>query len=75
VPITWLAVAAAFLFASFIKGTTGMGFPLIATPMLALVLDIRTTYALLLLPNMRTGLERNAPPTDRPCVRAGASGR
>jgi len=51
-PITWFAVAGAFLFASFIKGTTGMGFPLIATPTLALLLDIRTTYALLLLPNI-----------------------
>jgi uncharacterized membrane protein YfcA len=51
-PITWAAVAGAFLFASFIKGTTGMGFPLIATPTLALLLDIRTTYALLILPNI-----------------------
>jgi uncharacterized membrane protein YfcA len=51
-PMTWFAVAGAFLFASFIKGTTGMGFPLIATPMLALLLDIHTTYALLILPNM-----------------------
>jgi uncharacterized protein len=51
-PITWVAVAGAFLFASFIKGTTGMGFPLIATPTLALLLDIRTTYALLILPNI-----------------------
>jgi len=51
-PITWVAVAGAFLFASFIKGTTGMGFPLIATPTLALILDIRTTYALLILPNI-----------------------
>jgi uncharacterized membrane protein YfcA len=50
--LTWVAVAAAFLVASFTKGTTGMGFPLIATPMVALVVDLRTTYALLLLPNI-----------------------
>jgi uncharacterized protein len=50
--LTWVAVAGAFLIASFIKGTTGMGFPLIATPMVALVVDLRTTYALLLLPNI-----------------------
>ena len=50
--ITWLAVAGAFLLASYVKGTAGMGFPLIATPMVALLVDIRTTYALLLLPNI-----------------------
>lgn len=50
--ITWLAVASAFLVASYVKGTTGMGFPLIATPMVALLVDVRTTYALLLMPNI-----------------------
>ena len=50
--ITWVAVAGAFLLASFVKGTTGMGFPLIATPMVALLVDIKTTYALLVLPNI-----------------------
>ena len=49
---TWVAVAGAFLLASFVKGTTGMGFPLIATPMVALLVDIKTTYALLVLPNI-----------------------
>jgi len=49
---TWIAVAGAFLVASYVKGTTGMGFPLIATPMVALLVDIRTTYALLLMPNI-----------------------
>jgi len=47
-----MAVAGAFLLASYIKGTTGMGFPLIATPMVAMLVDIRATYALLLLPNI-----------------------
>jgi uncharacterized membrane protein YfcA len=50
--ITWVAVTGAFLLASFVKGTTGMGFPLIATPMVALLVDIKTTYALLVLPNI-----------------------
>ncbi len=50
--MTWIAVAGAFLVASYVKGTTGMGFPLIATPMVAMLVDIRTTYALLLLPNI-----------------------
>jgi len=50
--LTWTAVAGAFLLASFVKGTTAMGFPLIATPMVALLVDIKTTYALLVLPNI-----------------------
>lgn len=50
--LTWFAVAGAFLLASFVKGTTAMGFPLIATPMVALLVDIKTTYALLVLPNI-----------------------
>lgn len=50
--ITWVAVTGAFLLASFVKGTTGMGFPLIATPMVALLVDIKTTYTLLVLPNI-----------------------
>lgn len=50
--ITWVAVAGAFVLASFVKGTTGMGFPLIATPMVALLVDIKTAYALLVLPNI-----------------------
>jgi uncharacterized membrane protein YfcA len=38
--------------AAFVKGTTGMGFPLIATPMVALLVDIKSAYALLLVPNI-----------------------
>ena len=50
--ITWVVVAGAFLLGSFVKGTTGMGFPLIATPMVALLVDIKTTYAILVVPNI-----------------------
>jgi uncharacterized membrane protein YfcA len=50
--LTWIAVAGAFVLASFVKGTTAMGFPLIATPMVAMLVDIKTTYALLVLPNI-----------------------
>ncbi len=38
--------------ASIVKGTTGLGFPLIATPMVALLLDIRTAITILLIPNV-----------------------
>jgi uncharacterized membrane protein YfcA len=49
---TTILVAAALLLAAFVKGTTGMGFPLIATPMVALLLDIRTAITILIIPNM-----------------------
>src|SRR5512141_2313783 len=50
--LTHLLVGVAVVLGAFVKGTTGMGFPLIATPMVALVVDIRTTYALLLPSNI-----------------------
>jgi len=50
--LTTLLVAAALLLAAFTKGTTGMGFPLIATPMVTLLLDIRTAIVILIFPNI-----------------------
>ena len=50
-PIT-LLVPLALLFASFVKGATGMGFPVIATPTLALLLDIRIAVTILIIPNL-----------------------
>jgi len=49
---TWILVAVAFMVAAYVKGATAMGFPLIATPMVALLVDIRTAYVLLLAPNI-----------------------
>jgi uncharacterized protein len=49
---TTILVAVALLLAAFVKGTTGMGFPLIATPMVALLLDIRTAITILIIPNI-----------------------
>jgi uncharacterized membrane protein YfcA len=50
--LTTVAVAAALLLAAFVKGTSGMGFPMIATPMVALLLDIRTAVVILIIPNL-----------------------
>ena len=50
--LTTIGVAAALLLAAFVKGTSGMGFPLIATPMVALLLDIRTAVVILIIPNL-----------------------
>ncbi len=49
---TTIFVALSLLLAAFVKGTTGMGFPLIATPMVALLLDIRTAITILIIPNI-----------------------
>ncbi len=50
--LTIILVAVALLLAAFVKGTTGMGFPMIATPTVALLLDIRTAVTILILPNV-----------------------
>lgn len=50
--LTTILVAAALLLAAFIKGTTGLGFPIIATPTVALLLDIRTAVTILIIPNL-----------------------
>ena len=47
-----ILVGIALLFASFVKGATGLGFPLIATPTVALLLDIRIAITILILPNL-----------------------
>jgi uncharacterized membrane protein YfcA len=49
---TYPAVGIALLIAAFVKGATGLGFPLIATPTVALLLDIRTAVTILILPNL-----------------------
>lgn len=49
---TTILVAVALLLAAYVKGTTGLGFPLIATPTVALLLDIRTAITILIIPNI-----------------------
>jgi len=50
--LTYLIIGIALLVAAFVKGATGLGFPLIATPTLALLLDIRIAVTVLILPNL-----------------------
>jgi uncharacterized protein len=50
--LTYLIIGIALLIAAFVKGATGLGFPLIATPTLALLLDIRIAVTVLILPNL-----------------------
>lgn len=42
----------AVVVASFVKGAIAFGFPTIATPLFALVVDVRTAVAVLILPNL-----------------------
>jgi hypothetical protein len=51
-PLTPLLVALAIVFASFIKGAIAFGFPLVVTPLLALLVDVKTGVALSILPNI-----------------------
>ncbi len=50
--LTTILVGVALLFAAFVKGTTGLGFPMIATPTVALLLDIRIAITILIIPNI-----------------------
>jgi uncharacterized membrane protein YfcA len=49
---TYVVVGLALLLAGFVKGASGIGFPLIATPMVALLLDIRIAITILIIPNI-----------------------
>lgn len=49
---TTILVGLSLLLAAYVKGVSGMGFPLIATPTVALLLDIRTAITILILPNV-----------------------
>src|SRR5262245_62936747 len=44
--------ALAVLVGAFVKGAIAFGFPTIATPLVALVVDVRTAVAVLILPNL-----------------------
>jgi uncharacterized protein len=50
--LTSVLIGVSLLIAAFIKGATGLGFPLIATPAIALLLDLRTAVTVLILPNL-----------------------
>ncbi|HEV8616499.1 MAG TPA: sulfite exporter TauE/SafE family protein [Methylomirabilota bacterium] len=51
-PIAWLFASLAIVAASFVKGVVAFGFPLVATPLLALALDVKTAVAVSIVPNI-----------------------
>ena len=52
--IAWIAVV--MLLAGVVQGALGLGFPTVATPLIALATDIRTAVILVLLPCIATVL-------------------
>lgn len=51
-PFTYIATHLIIAFAALVHGLLGLGFPLLATPLLALMGDVRTAIVMLLLPTM-----------------------
>jgi uncharacterized membrane protein YfcA len=52
----WLAAACALLLAGITQGALGFGFPTISTPILVLLVDVKTAIILNLLPNFTVNL-------------------
>jgi uncharacterized membrane protein YfcA len=50
--LVWALGLTGVAVAAFVKGAVGFGYPLIATPLLALATDVRTAVAVLLVPNI-----------------------
>ena len=48
----WLGVGTVFLFAGLVHGILGLGFPMLATPLLAIAFDIRIAILMTLLPTV-----------------------
>lgn len=53
---TMAFVLAAFFFSAFLKGITGMGFSTLCLPILTMVLELKTSLPLLLLPSISSNL-------------------
>jgi uncharacterized protein len=77
-----LLVALAVTVAAFVKGAIGFGFPTLGTPLLALIVDVKTAFLLLIVPNIvmdgiqfvRAGAPRATMRRMAPLVACGAVG-
>ncbi len=54
-PLT-IAIVSIMLFAGLVHGTLGLGFPMVATPMLAVFFDVRAAILITLLPTVAVNL-------------------
>ena len=52
----WLSAGAIFLLAGLVHGVLGLGFPMLATPLLAILVDIRGAVLITLLPTITVNL-------------------
>ena len=52
----WLAIAAVFIVAGLAHGILGLGFPMMSTPLLAILFDVRSAILLTLLPTIAVNL-------------------
>ena len=50
--LQWVLLAAIILFAGLVHGTLGLGFPLVATPLIAMMTDVRSAMIMLLVPTL-----------------------
>jgi uncharacterized protein len=77
-----LLVALAIAAAAFVKGAIGFGFPTLGTPLLALLVDVKTAFLILIVPNIvmdamqfaRAGAHRATVQRMTPVVVFGAGG-
>lgn len=75
-------VALAVALSAFVKGSIGFGFPTLGTPLLALIVDVKTAFLLLIVPNIvmdglqfvRSGAQRVTARRLLPLVATGAVG-
>ncbi len=75
-------VALAVALSAFVKGSIGFGFPTLGTPLLALLVDVKTAFLLLIVPNIvmdglqfvRAGAPRALARRMAPLVACGAVG-
>ena len=51
-----VAIVGAILFSGLVHGTLGLGFPMVATPMLAAMMDVRSAILVTLLPTMAVNI-------------------
>src|SRR5215207_3077347 len=49
-PLVLVWIAAVIVLAGFVQGALGLGFPIVATPLIAMATDIRTAVIVVLLP-------------------------
>ena len=50
--LNWALLVVVIVFAGLVHGTLGIGFPIVATPLIAMITDVRSAMVMLLLPTL-----------------------